>query len=204
MTNVDVGVQVRQEPAELTRGDATEARWNLAIDVVDRDGQRDVRGRAVHGRRDERFIYLTWGEAGSDGAFEMFRRAKLMLDPIGADIVEAALDTAGLLARVDLTGDDGGPRCARCLKGLRRIRLAVRQARQLGQEPVAPPDMPHQIGNLPPWTARHSGTERNGADRSYSVTISPDRRKVLVRGHAGSVRPASPVVELLSRPARNW
>jgi len=109
MTNVQVGVQVRQEPAELTRGDATEARWNLAIDVVD----RDVRGRAVHGRRGERFIYLTWGEVGSDGAFEVFRRAKLMLDPIGADIVEAALDTAGLLARVDLTGDDGGPRCAR-------------------------------------------------------------------------------------------
>jgi hypothetical protein len=113
MTNVHVGVQVRQEPAELTRADATEARWDLEIDVVERDGGRDFRGRAVHGRPGERFIYLTWGEVGSDGEFEMFRRAKLMLDRIDAGIVEAALDTVGLLARVDLTGDDGGPRCAR-------------------------------------------------------------------------------------------
>ena len=43
----------------------------------------------------------------------MFRRAKLMLNRIDASVVGSALDAERLLARVDLTGDDGGPRCAR-------------------------------------------------------------------------------------------
>ena len=73
----------------------------------------DFRGPAVQGKRGERFIYLTWGDVGSDGEFEMFRRAKLMLERVAPELIESAAKTGCLTASVDLTGNDGGPRCAR-------------------------------------------------------------------------------------------
>jgi hypothetical protein len=113
MGNVHVGVQIGREAAELVPADAAEACWEVDVDVVEHDHGRDFRGRAVQGRRGERFIYLTWGDVGPEGGFEMFRRAKLMLDRIDADVVQAAEAAGRLRADVDLTGGDGGPRCAR-------------------------------------------------------------------------------------------
>ena len=113
MTNVHVGIQVGREPAQLVKADASEVHWDLDIDAAVRDGQFEFRGPAVQGNRGERFVYLTWGEVSRDNDFEMFRRAKLMLNRIDASVVGSALAAERLLARVDLTGDDGGPRCAR-------------------------------------------------------------------------------------------
>ena len=113
MTNVHVGIQVRRDPAELVPADARDAQWVVPIDVVERDGQFDFRGPAVQGSRGDRFVYLTWGEVGHSGHFKMFRRAKLMLNRIDQAIVRTALETDHLAAKVDLTGNDGGPRCAR-------------------------------------------------------------------------------------------
>lgn len=53
------------------------------------------------------------GNLGNDTTFEMFRRAKLMLNRIDSTTIDTALDTGSLVAHIDLTGDDGGPRCAR-------------------------------------------------------------------------------------------
>mgnify|MGYP003910058231 CR=1 FL=1 len=39
MENVHVGVQERRDPAALVPGDATEASWDLSIDVVSKDGE---------------------------------------------------------------------------------------------------------------------------------------------------------------------
>jgi hypothetical protein len=113
MENVHVGVQLRRDPSELVPGDRTRASWIVDVDVVATDGAFDFRGPAVQGRRGERFVYLTWGNVDSDGGFEMFRRAKLMLDRIEPALVEAGLARGGLRARVDLTGDRNEPRCAR-------------------------------------------------------------------------------------------
>jgi Family of unknown function (DUF5990) len=113
MTNVHVGIQLRRDPAELVPADATDARWVIAVETVQRDGQFDFRGPAVQGSRGDRFIYLTWGNVDPSGHFHMFRRAKLMLNRIDQAIVGSALETDQLLAKVDLTGNDGGPRCAR-------------------------------------------------------------------------------------------
>ena len=113
MENVHVGVQLRRDPAQLVRGDATEARWELDVDVVDKDGLLDFRGPAVQGKRGERFIYLTWGNVDATNSFEMFRRAKLMLDRIDPELIESAARDGHLAATVDLTDDRGGPRCAR-------------------------------------------------------------------------------------------
>ncbi len=112
MDNVHVGVQLRRDPAHMIRADATEAIWVLDIDVVQTDDGYDFRGPAVQGKRGERFVYLTWGNLRAVH-FEMFRRAKLMLCRIDLDVVKAAVATGHLVAKVDLTDERGGPRCAR-------------------------------------------------------------------------------------------
>jgi hypothetical protein len=56
--NVHVALQVRAEPDGAVPGDASTARWETEVRRVD----GDVRGPAVHGRRGERFLYLTWGD----------------------------------------------------------------------------------------------------------------------------------------------
>jgi hypothetical protein len=113
MENVHVGLQVRRDPAQLFPGDAAEARWDVDVEVVRKDGVVDFRGPAVQGKPGERFIDLTWGDVGSAGEFEMFRRAKLMLSRVAPELIESAASTGSLAANVDLTGGDGGPRCAR-------------------------------------------------------------------------------------------
>jgi len=113
MDNVHVGVQVRREPAQLIRADQPEISWAVDIEAVPGDEGFDFRGPAVQGRREDRFLYLTWGQVSTDGAFEMFRRAKLMLDRIEPQLIESAMATGRLDVTVDLTGPDGGPRCAR-------------------------------------------------------------------------------------------
>jgi len=112
MDNVHVGVQMRGEPAQLLRADEPEMLWEIDVDVVQKSGARDFRGPAVQGKRGERFIYLTWGNVSAD-EFEMFRRAKLVLDRVEPKLIESAIEAGCLEAVVDLTGDDGGPRCAR-------------------------------------------------------------------------------------------
>ena len=102
--DVHVGVQRGREPVELVPADATEARWEIDVEVVHRDGERDFRGPEVQGKPGERFVYLTWGSVAG-GSFEMFRRAKLMLADLPAGD-EVTVD-------VDLTDECGMPRCAR-------------------------------------------------------------------------------------------
>ncbi len=114
LANVHVGVQIRTEPKHLVRGDAADARWQLEIETTtDSDGQLDFRGPAVHGKRGDRFIYLTWGNVDDAGAFHMFRRAKLMLNRVDPGLMRDATTRGHLTARVQLTDDRGGPRCAR-------------------------------------------------------------------------------------------
>jgi hypothetical protein len=113
MDNVHVGVQLRRDPAQLVPADGAQATWEVDVDVVRPGGRLDFRGPAVQGKRGERFVYLTWGNVGPENEFEMFRRAKLMLDRVDPVLIESAIAAGGLRAVVDLTGADGGPRCAR-------------------------------------------------------------------------------------------
>jgi Family of unknown function (DUF5990) len=115
LPDVRVGLQVRSQPEGLVAGDADEGRWHLEVKtVVDPKGQLDFRGPAVHGKRGERFIYLTWGNVAADGHFHMFRRAKLMLNRVDPQLVRtAAASDTPLVATVQLTDERGGPRCAR-------------------------------------------------------------------------------------------
>jgi hypothetical protein len=113
--NVHVALQVDKEPFGLVPGDTEDAAWSVDVRVVPTTGGLDLRGPAVHGKRGERFLYLTWGHVTPTGGFEMFRRAKLMVDDIEPGLLRAAAESAGggLAARVELRDAKGHPRCAR-------------------------------------------------------------------------------------------
>ena len=108
--NVHVGVQRKQEVVDLVPGDAPEATW--AFDVVVKDGG-DLAGPYVHGKKGDRFLYLSWGTVADGGAFTMFRRAKLMLAAVApATLAAASTPGSGLVCTLALTAGDGGPVCA--------------------------------------------------------------------------------------------
>ncbi len=107
--NVHVGVQVKQEVVDLVVGDAAGARWSVDVEVK-ADG--DVRGPAVHGKRGERFLYLSWGVVDGSGHFGSFRRAKLMLGAVPADVWTAARASGVLTGHLGLTMKNGTPLCA--------------------------------------------------------------------------------------------
>lgn len=114
LANVHVAVQVGSEPIGAVRGDTDRARWEVDVRAVAVGDDVDLRGPAVHGKRGERFFYLTWGDVGADGSFAMFRRAKLMVGDIDPDLLAAASrDDGWLVATVSLTDEHGCPRCAR-------------------------------------------------------------------------------------------
>ena len=104
--DVRVGVQRTGRPDEVldpVPGDAAGATWTVECRV---QGD-DVTGPYVEGRPGARFVYLSWSR---DGA--MFRRAKLMLDAVPPDVLRAAERAGSLVARLGLTDEKGGARCA--------------------------------------------------------------------------------------------
>ena len=112
LQNVHVGVQLGPDPEQLVRGDASEARWELDVQVVETSDGVDFSGQAVQGKRGERFIYLTWGNVDAAGHFHRFRRAKLMLNRVDTHVIRTAEGKGSLTARVRLSDDRGAPRCA--------------------------------------------------------------------------------------------
>ena len=111
---VHVGLGRGATLRDLTPGDAPEAIFHVPLTVVtDREGRQSFRGPFVQGKRGERFVYLSWGEVGSDGQFQLFRAAKVHLATIPAANLARALETgARIEAVLDLTDVRGGPVCA--------------------------------------------------------------------------------------------
>jgi hypothetical protein len=107
--DVHVGVQVGREAVGLVPADTPAPEWALDVRY---DG--DFRGPAVHGKKGERFLYLTWGDVATPGSFAMFRRAKLMVNDIEPELLAGAARIDGtLVASLPLTDERGCPRCAR-------------------------------------------------------------------------------------------
>lgn len=111
---VHVGLGRGATLRDLTPGDAPEVTFHVPLTVVtDREGWQDFRGSFVQGKRGARFVYLSWGEVGPDGHFQLFRAAKLHLSTIPAADLARALETgARIEAVLDLTDARGGPLCA--------------------------------------------------------------------------------------------
>ncbi len=113
--NIHVGVPRRNRPGELLGligGDAESVAWDLDCEAVDTPAGVDVKGLYVQGRPNARFVYLSWGTVDADGAFTMFRRAKLWLDGVGPDVMVAARRSGTLVARLGLRDACGNPVCA--------------------------------------------------------------------------------------------
>src|SRR5690349_21553790 len=110
--NVHAGVQFKSPRTELLDSrpaDAASATWTLDCSV----NGTDIRGPQIQGRPGGRFSYLCWGNADDGGGFTMFRRAKLMLAEVPADILAAATASGTLVGRLGLTDSKGQPLCAR-------------------------------------------------------------------------------------------
>ena len=113
-TNVHVGVQRGDEVVQIQPAEGSSVKFSFGVVLRElEDGGLDLRSPFVHGKPGDRFFYLSWGNVGDDGSFEMFRRAKLMLGAIDGETVDAASGSGqALVGRLSLTGGDGGPRCA--------------------------------------------------------------------------------------------
>nr|WP_089100735.1 DUF5990 family protein [Streptomyces hyaluromycini] len=114
--DIHVAVQRRDRPAEVLQphpGDATFATWTLECTATATPDGIDVTGPYVQNRLGRRFVYLSWGTVDDSGVFTMFRRAKLMLDAVPADVLAAAAHDGLLVGRLGLTDAHGGPLCAR-------------------------------------------------------------------------------------------
>ena len=72
----------------------------------------DLAGPFIQGPPGGRFIYLSWGTVDDAGGFTLFRRAKLWLGAVPADVLDQAVDRGLLVGRVGLTDPQGNPRCA--------------------------------------------------------------------------------------------
>jgi len=103
LPGVTVGIQRGTDVLDQHPADGAEIRWVLEA----RLDRGELRGAYVHGRPGARFLYLSW----ADGAGAMFRRAKLMLDAIPADVLAEA-DRSHLVGRFALSMPDGSPLCA--------------------------------------------------------------------------------------------
>jgi hypothetical protein len=111
---VYVGIQRRNEVIDLVPGDASKAVFDFQIELEKAGGKFEFRGPFVHGKKGDRFLYLSWGELAKNGEFTMFRRAKLLLNNIKSEDLAGALSSSGqkiLEATIDLTDAGGGPLC---------------------------------------------------------------------------------------------
>jgi Family of unknown function (DUF5990) len=113
--NIHVGLKHRTGGVtEPQPGDADEVTWTFEVRVrAGDDGRPDFGGGYVYGSRGDRSVGLPWGEVDGDGGFHLFRGAKLRLDAVDPEIVDAA-NAPGrrLVGRVGLTDRCGHPRCA--------------------------------------------------------------------------------------------
>jgi hypothetical protein len=95
--DIHVGVQHKRDREQLlglTPGDASSATWTV-----------EVPGPYISGRPNDQFVYLSWvARDAADRPFEMFRRAKLMLD--------AMPEGERVFARIGMTDPKGNPTCA--------------------------------------------------------------------------------------------
>ena len=118
--NIHVGVQRRNRRDELLGlcpGDAPQVSWTLDCEPTGRPDRFDLLGPQVQGGPGARFVYLSW-VAGPAGEPALFRRAKLWLAAVPAEVLGAALDTGLLLGRLPLTDAKGHPLCARVVPPL--------------------------------------------------------------------------------------
>lgn len=109
---LNLAVQRGREFEGLVPADAERAVFEFEVTLAG-DDPDDVRGAHVQGRKGDRFFYLSWVIPGSDGEWEIVRRAKIRPACIPAEVWSEAINGGGVLeATLPLTDSRGGPLCA--------------------------------------------------------------------------------------------
>ena len=84
--------------------------FHTEVEVRTSDSDPDFAGEHVHGRRGDRFIYLSWGLPDQTEPFVMFARAKIKLAHIPPELLERALERRpALRAEMQATNVKGQP-----------------------------------------------------------------------------------------------
>jgi hypothetical protein len=92
--------------ADPVPGNAPSARWEAPVTVRrDTDGF-DFSGPYVRGARDDRNLFLAWGDVRDDGTMRLVRGSKLKLAEVHSRLIEEAMRPGHrLVARIRLTGE---------------------------------------------------------------------------------------------------
>ena len=86
------------------------AEFRVQIEVRSSSEGLDFVGDHVHGRRGDRFIYLSWGVADATDPFVMFARTKIKLAHIPYDLIELSVEQRRpLRAELQATNARGQP-----------------------------------------------------------------------------------------------
>lgn len=80
--------------------------FNTVIQIVDTASRVDFKGGHVHGKRGDRFLYLSWGLPDPSEPYVMFARAKIKLTNIPAHLVDLATHRGHVLV-CDLEATNG-------------------------------------------------------------------------------------------------
>lgn len=112
--NIHVGIRRGDTLRELFPGDAPSVCWQIDVKTRVRDeGNIDFGGPFVKGKRGERLLYLSWGTAADDGAFTLFRAAKLWLSEVDPAVIRQAMQPGYcLVGSLGLIDRQGHPLCA--------------------------------------------------------------------------------------------
>lgn len=105
------GLQAKDGDVDAVPATAT-AIFETRLTVVGvHDGPPDFKGPHVHGKKGDRFIYLTWGADDGVQPFVMFARAKLKLADIPGEVLAKAGTTEGVIleCRLEATNAKSQP-----------------------------------------------------------------------------------------------
>jgi len=106
---VRFGLQAGRDVHEHVPATGT-AEFHTQVEIVDVEAGRDFRGPHVHGRKGDRFLYLSWGVLDEAEPFVMLARAKIKLADVPAELFEAVGVNGGVLVcELKATNDRGQP-----------------------------------------------------------------------------------------------
>jgi hypothetical protein len=104
-----LGIQKKQEIKQDVPCTADSIHFHFPLEVTFEGDKVIFSGRYTQGPHDNRFVYLSWGE-WKDELWTLHRRAKVMLNGIGRDRVEAAIqENKPIRARIKMTNAKGEP-----------------------------------------------------------------------------------------------
>ncbi len=109
---VRLGIQKGREVVDDVPAEGDGVTFAATLRVGGREnGGPNFLGPYAHGKPEDRFLYLCWGERTA-GGWELFGRAKVPLAHLGWDRLNRSWDAEGpITLSVSMTARRGGPAC---------------------------------------------------------------------------------------------